>query len=169
PRTEVRFAGMSGELVPRAYQLAVVAAEYPVAHRGAQLLGNGALELDGQVGDAAPRIQDIGADKGIGGAAAQAGAATAAVVAGEGFVHRQRQVGVQLAEKEIAAGLRVDQHAVLADPAEPGAAGKGPLQHRGTVTEGAVAERADRRPDLLRQTVHSPAAPLVMIPAKPAA
>src|SRR5690606_2849812 len=107
PRTEVRFAGVSGELVPRAYQLAVVAAEYPVAHGSAQLLGNGALELDGQIGDTATRIQDMGADKGIGGAAAQAGAATAAVVAGEGFVHRQRQVGVQLAEKEIAAGLRV--------------------------------------------------------------
>src|SRR5699024_6975556 len=43
---EVRFVGAAGELVPGAYQLAVVAAEDAVADRRAQLFGDCALVLD---------------------------------------------------------------------------------------------------------------------------
>src|SRR5690606_35543398 len=73
-RQEVRLRGRPGETVPGTCQLAVVAAEHPVADQRAQLRRNRALELDGQVGNAAARIQLARADDGPGGADVQTGA-----------------------------------------------------------------------------------------------
>ena len=75
------FASRPGlrELVPGADGQAIVAAEDPVADARPQLRRDMALVLDGQVGDAAPRIEPIGRRKGVGRAdveAAPAGAAT---------------------------------------------------------------------------------------------
>ena len=57
---EIRLAGGMRELVPRAHQLAVVATVDAVADERAQRLGNAALEFDGEVGNAAPRIELVG-------------------------------------------------------------------------------------------------------------
>jgi hypothetical protein len=83
-----------------------------------------AAQLDGQVRDAAC-IQHIGPDKRLGRADVQAGLAAPAVLAGGGFVHRQRQVDEQFGEEEVATGLAVEQQRVLADPAQPGLFGQG--------------------------------------------
>ncbi len=100
------------------------------------------MQLDGEVGDAGPGIHHPVRDDGVGGAGRTAGAAAAAVLPLEGRVHRQRQVGVELAQEEPGAGPGVEQHGVLADPAEPRLARQGPLHHRRRVDEGAVAEGA---------------------------
>ena len=92
--------------------------------------------LDGQVGDAAPRVQLVGRDNGIGGAHRHAGGALAAVVLG-GLVHRQRQVGVNLAEEKPAARVAIENQGVLALPAEAGFLGEGFFHHRRAVHEGA--------------------------------
>ena len=54
------------ELVPRADGEAIVAAIDAVADRGAELARDRALVLDGQVGDAAPRIELVGRREGVG-------------------------------------------------------------------------------------------------------
>ena len=82
-----------GELVPRADRQAIVAAIDAVADRRAEFLRDRPLMLDGQVGDAAPRIEPVGRGKGIGRAGVEAGAAGAAMVA-------LRRVGRQLERRE---------------------------------------------------------------------
>ena len=68
PFIEVGQGAAPGELVPGADELAVVAAIDAVAHQRAQLLGNGTRVLDGQVRDAAPCVQPVRRDDGLGGA-----------------------------------------------------------------------------------------------------
>src|SRR6218665_1176293 len=147
---EVALLGGAGEAVPRADDLAVIAAEYPIADQWAQFGGDRTFEFDGQVGNAAPRIQHIGADEGGGGADIQARAATAAMFGAVGVVDGQRQVDEQLAEKEIAARLTVQHQGVFANPAQAGLPGNGFLQNRRAIEKGAVAERADGLLDALR-------------------
>src|SRR5690606_22154205 len=138
---EVRLVGAPRELVPGTHQLAVVAAEDAVADRRAQLLRDPAVVLDGQVGDATPRIQPVGRGDRPGRTGGDAAAAGAAMRAGR-RIHRQRQVQVNLAEEEPGAAVLVDQAGVLADPAQPGVAPQCALQHRRRVHEHAVAEGA---------------------------
>src|SRR5260221_2157355 len=57
---EIGLGARLCEAVPRAYQLAVVAAIDAVADQRPQLLRDGALELDGEIGDAAARIELVG-------------------------------------------------------------------------------------------------------------
>ena len=71
PHGEVFLGGGAGELVPRTHQLAIVAAIDAIADGAAQLQRNRARELDGEIGDAAPRIESIGGDDGAGGAGRQ--------------------------------------------------------------------------------------------------
>ena len=129
PRLEIRMRGGARELVPRAHELAVVAAVDAVAQHAAQFHRNRAVQLDGEIGNAAPRIELIGRGDRAGGTGGNAGRAGAAVRAG-GLVHRQRQVGEDLADEEIRAGVARDQVGVLADPAEAGVARQRLLQHR---------------------------------------
>src|SRR5215831_8910892 len=56
---EIRMRCGACELVPRAHELTVIAAEDPVAERGAQLDRDRTVMLDGEIGDAAPRIELI--------------------------------------------------------------------------------------------------------------
>src|SRR6202007_1464330 len=56
-RREGRLAGVLRELVPRAGGEAIVAAVDAVAEQRAQLLVDRALVLDGEIGDAASRIE----------------------------------------------------------------------------------------------------------------
>src|SRR5438046_1261933 len=142
---EIRVRGRARELVPRTHQLAVVTAVDAIADRLAQLNRNGAVVLDGEVGDAAPRVQPPGGDDRTGGAGGDARLAAAAVGAGA-LIHRQRQVRQDLAEKEPRAPLARDEVGVLADPAEPGIAGQRLLEHRRRVHAHPVAERSDSLP-----------------------
>ena len=165
-RLEVALIGGPGEAVPGADQLAVIAAEHPIADQWAQLDGDCALEFDGQVGNAASRIQHIRTDKGRGRADVQAGAAAPAVFAGVGGICRQRQVDKQLAKKEPAAGFAIEHQGVLADPAKAGLFGNRLLQHWGTVDKGAVTERANRLLNALGQLLNAFADQLVVIAAQ---
>src|SRR5262249_39794780 len=56
---EVGFGRGRRELVPGTDQLAVVAAEHAVADRRAQFLGDRALVLDREVGDAPARVEAV--------------------------------------------------------------------------------------------------------------
>ena len=120
-------------------QLAIVAAEDAVADQRAQLRGNGGLVFDGQIRDAAPGVQLLRPDDGACGADGHAGLAVSAQVRFGGAGAGQLQIGVDFAEKEPAARLRVDQQRVLAHPAQPGLLRQGLLQHRGAVREGPKA------------------------------
>ena len=57
--------------------------------------------------------------------------------------HGQRQIGVDLAEKEIRAHVARQEQRVLAAPAESRARGERHFEHRRAVGEHAAAERAD--------------------------
>ena len=81
PRREIVFCGWFGELVPRAEQLAIVAAVNAVADGLAKLRRNGALQLDSEVGNAATRIELVGRDDRLGRADFDTGGAAAAMVA----------------------------------------------------------------------------------------
>src|SRR5205823_12340295 len=68
PHRKILFPGNPREPVPWADRLAIVAAVDPVADQRTQLLGNRALVLDGQVRDAAPRVELVRSADGLGGA-----------------------------------------------------------------------------------------------------
>src|SRR5690606_22110418 len=162
---EVGFRIAHRELVPGADQLAVVAAEDAVADQGPQFLGDAAAQFDGQVADAAAGVDAVGRHDRPGRADVDAAAAGAAMGAGR-FVHRQRQVGEQLAEEEPAAAAAVDQATVLADPAQAGIAGQGAFQYRSRIHEHAVAEVADLRGDAVGQLLQALAQQLVVVAAQ---
>ena len=96
---EIRMARRLRKLVPRTHELAVVAAVDAVAEGRAQLFGNAARMLDREIGNAAPCIKLLRRDDRLGGARGDAGAAGAAVGAC-GCIHRQRQIGEDLAQEE---------------------------------------------------------------------
>src|SRR5579864_8000549 len=100
PHLEVRMRRSAGELVPGTYELTVIAAEDAVADRRPQLHRDRALVLDGEVGDAAPRIEPEGCHDRAGGAGWNAGL-TAAAVRARRLIERQREIGEDLTEKEI--------------------------------------------------------------------
>src|SRR5687768_7844318 len=102
-RGEVRFAARAGKAVPRAHQLAVVAAVYAVADERAQRFRDGALVLDGEIGDAAPGLELVRAADCLRRADVDAPLAGAAAVLLLG-VERQRQVAQDFAEEEPRAG-----------------------------------------------------------------
>ncbi len=88
---EIVFVGELRKAVPRADQLAVVAAVDAVAEQRPEFLRDRAFQLDGQVGDAAPGVDGIGGDDGAGRAGGDAGDAAAALLFLR-LIHRQRQI-----------------------------------------------------------------------------
>ena len=133
-RGKLGLAAGLRELVPRTDGEAVVAAIDAVAHRRAQLARDRALVLDGEVGDAAPRIEPIGRGEGRGRADVEAGAAGAAMVRSR-RVRRQVERGEDRAEKQPRAEFARHQVGVLALPAEAGGGGERLLHHGGGVDE----------------------------------
>jgi hypothetical protein len=105
------------EFVPRADYLAIVASQHPVADQGPQIQRNAALQFDREIGNAAPRIEPLRAEDGLGWADGNAGGALAAMRAGW-RIHRQRQVGVDLAEEEHRAGFAGEQQRMFSAPAQ---------------------------------------------------
>ena len=68
----------------------------------AELVRNRARELDGQIADAPPRVEDVGVNKGVGRAGIEARPAGAAMIGGVRHVVNQLQIGHQGREKEPA-------------------------------------------------------------------
>lgn len=77
---EVVFYAGLWVAVPWTGELAVVTAEYAVAHKGANVYGNGTFMFNGQVSDAFVGVQHVGFGKSIGGADVHASCAAAAVI-----------------------------------------------------------------------------------------
>jgi len=161
---KVRQRGALGVLVPGAGQLAVVTAVDAVAHERAQVGVDRAGLFNGQVADAAPRVQPVRRHDGLRGAHRHAGRATAAMGAG-GLAQRQRQVDEDLAQEEHGTGLARQRQRVLATPGQAGARGQFHLQDRGRVGEHAVAPRAHLGRQLVGQALQALAHHLVIVPS----
>ena len=133
-RGELRLAPLHRELVPRTHRQAIVAAVNAVAHSGAELTRDRSLVLDGQIGNAAPRIEPIRFRKRRGRADIETGAAGAAIVR-LGLVGRQIERGEDRAEEQPRAELARHQIGMLALPAEPGFGRERLFHHRRGVDE----------------------------------
>src|ERR1700679_2348349 len=162
---EVLLARGTGELVPGTDELAIIAAVNAIADGGTKFHRDAPRKLDGEVGNAAPRIEAIGRDDGPGGAGRHAGAAGAAV-RGAGFIDRQLKVEINFAEEKIRPGVAVDQVRVLADPAQAGIARQVLFQHRRAVGKNAVPERTDFGLNALAERLKPRAQHLVIIPSQ---
>ncbi len=90
--------------VPRADELAVVAAVDAVAHQGSELFRNRAVVLDGEIGDAAATIHHIGSHNGASGADVDAGDTLAALLLFHRRVDGEWQAYQQLSQKEEGTG-----------------------------------------------------------------
>ena len=113
---EIRLGARLREFVPRADQLAIVAAVDAIADQRAQFQRNRAFVFDREVGNTAPRVELVRRDDGARGTDVDALAATAAVI-GLRRIHRQRQVGVDFAEKKVRPASRVSSSVCL--PRQP--------------------------------------------------
>ena len=153
-----------GEFVPRADQLAVVAAVDAVADQRPQLERNRPGMLDGEVGDAATRIQPVRRDDGPRRADVDAGGATAAMRR-DRLARLQGQVDINFAEKEHRPGFAVKQQCVLAAPALPASSGQFCLQHWSRVGEHAMTERFHLPGNFFTQRLQARPQDLVIVAA----
>src|SRR5216683_6727911 len=135
-RRELRVA------VPRANELAVIAAEDTVADERPQFDGNAPFQLDREVGNAAPRVQRIRCNDGARRANIQTLGTAAAVLAHRG-IQGKRQIRVDVSEKEIRARLAREQEGVFAPPAESRLACQLHFHHRRRIGKHAVTELTD--------------------------
>ena len=122
-------AALAGEAVPRTGVEAVVAAVNAVADRGAKLLRDRAFQLDGQVGDAAARVELERCGDCAGRAGVDAACAFAAVVALR-LVRLQHGGGEDLGDEKPVAESAADEVGVFADKAKAGALAKVALEDR---------------------------------------
>src|SRR5258708_3739991 len=96
---EVGIVDGAGVFVPGADELAIVAAVNAVSHERAQLFRDRAVMLDGEIRDAAARIELVGRDDRPRGTYVDAAVARAAVLGG-GCILLQIEVREELAEEE---------------------------------------------------------------------
>src|SRR5882762_5798960 len=113
--------------------------------------------LDGQVRNAAPGVEHVRCGKGIRRAGVEAGAAGAAAIGVERQVGCELRVGEHDADEGERAAARIDQHRILADPAQSRARGELALGHGSrvhiTARAGAGNDFADRLCQLFEATV----------------
>ncbi len=105
---------------------------------------NRALQLDGQVGNAAAGVNHPGADNRLGGAGIEAEVASAAQILGR-RVSGPDGVGDQAAQKEKRTMLQLQQVAVLANPSQASRGSQGFLHQRAAVNEDQVSASAARQ------------------------
>ncbi len=117
------FHGLLAQLVPRADRKAIIASVDLVAYRRAEFTRDGALVLDGEIRNAAPRIELIRRGKRIGRTDVETRAATATVIA-RPIVRGQINRGEYRAEKQPGAEFSRNQIGVLALPTETGGFGE---------------------------------------------
>jgi len=161
-RREIGQGGFAGVFIPRADQLAVIAAVNAIAQQWPQLFGNCRAQFDRQVRNAAPRIDTIGADDRLSGADIDATRAGATMRRGR-LIQRQRQVGVEFAEKKPRTGVAIEQIAVFADPAEARISRQRFFHDRRRVDKRAITEWPDRRRDAIRELLQTTTQNLVII------
>ena len=161
---EIGHHGALGELVPRADGLAIVAAVHLVADQGPHLDGNGALQLDRQVGNAAARVELVRPQDGLRRAHRDARRALAAT---RRFrrVHGQRHVDEDLAKEKEGTALAVDQQGMLAAPAQASLLRQFDFHHGRRIAEDAVTEVADLALDALGQLLQARTHDLVIVAA----
>ncbi len=162
---EVGVRRRAGVAIPGADQLAIVASIDAIAEGGAQFHRNRALQFDGEVGNAAPGVELPGRGDGAGRAGGHARRTGSAVRAGR-LIDRQLQIGIDLAEEEVRAGLARDQIGVLADPAQSGVARQGFLEYRRAVGVDAMAVRAGQGGQEIRQLLQGLAHEPVVVAAE---
>ena len=152
--------------VPRTDLLADVAAEDPVLHAGPQIGGDRPVVFDRKRADAPAGVEHTRLHEGAGRTGVEAGRAGAAVVHLDWRVGREFEVGQQRRQKKETARAWVDQHRVLAEPAEAGEPGKVSLRQRRRIDHAAsaAARHAGLQPG--PQHVH-PAAEQVVIVGAP--
>ncbi len=119
PGGKVALVGEFGKAVPRANDLAVVAAINAIPHHRSEFFGDAATQFDSQVGNTPPCIHAKGGHDCLCGADIDTLAAVTAMFLC-GFIHRQWQVRVDLAQEEPAAGFLINQVGVFANPAKAG-------------------------------------------------
>ena len=164
-RTSKSASGLRGrELVPRADELAVVAAVDAVADRGAEFDRDRAVRFDRQVRDAAARVERVRRDDRLRRADVDARAAAAAVRADRRRLG-QSEIDEDLAEEEHRAAFAVEGERVLAAPADAAPGRELDLQHRRGIGEDAVAERADRLGEPVGELAQALAQHLVVVAA----
>ena len=162
PHRKIRLDGGLRKTIPRAHQLAVVAAVDAIAYQRAQLDRDAAFELDSEIGNAAARIQPVWRDDCPGRAYFDATRTGSAMIF-LWHIHRQRQVHVYLAEKEPRAVFAGKQQGVLAAPTQAGFARQLHLHHRRTVSKDPPAEFSSFSANLVRQFCQPIAHHLVII------
>ena len=163
-RREVRLRGDLCITVPWTYQLAIITAEDAIAHQRAQFLWDRPAIFDGEIRDAASRVETIRADDGLGRTDFDAGIAFSALVFGQWCrVGQQAQIGVDFAEEEPRAGIAIEQQGVFADPAQMCIACQRFFQGGRAVGENAIAVGADGFLDAPGQLLQARAHQLVII------
>src|SRR6185295_5273739 len=143
---------------------AVVAAIDAVADQRPQLLGDGALVLDGEIRNAAPRIELVGSADRLRRANIDAALTTSTGIL-LFLIDGKRKVAVDLAEKEPGARIAAEQHRVLAAPAEAGARGELDLHHRRRIAENTVTEGANLGADAVAELLQAVTQHLVIVAA----
>src|SRR6266496_4399374 len=169
PRRQPCVECLAGKAhVPRTDILTDVAPEQPVVHLRALGCVERSPMLDREIRDARARVEITRPGEGLGGAGVKTAPAGAAAVRLERQVRLETSVGEHDADERERADLGMDQHHVLADPAEPGELSQLPLGHGTGVHIAARCrpwnERADRRGELLEALARD-----VMVPACPSA
>ena len=112
--------------------------------------------FDGEVGDAARRIEPVGRRESIGRADVEAACAGAAAVRMR-FVGRDVERGVDLAQEQPRAMSARDEVGVLALPADPGALRQRLLHHRRSIDEylhRGTEARDDELSEMLQHALH---------------
>ena len=117
------FARDLGEAIPGAGVETIVAAVNAVANRAAEFQRNGAVVLDGQVGNAAGGGELAWGGDGLGGTGCDAGGAFATMVA-RGLVAGDFEGGEEFAKEEPGAELAMNLHRRFTIPAESGGTGE---------------------------------------------
>ena len=161
---EIRLVRDLRKTVPRARQLAIVATIDTVTDQRPQFHGNRSLQFYRQIRNAPPRIEAVRPDDRLRRAHRDAFRARAAMVPRR-RIHRQRQVGIDLAQEKIRPRLARQQQGVLAAPAEAGLGRELDFHDRRRIGEHAVAERPHFTLDPVGQFLHPAAQYLVVVPA----
>ena len=114
---KLRLARHGCKAVPWAHREAIVAAIDAIAHRHAEFARNVSLVLDGEIGNAAPRIDFVRCGEGLRRADVEAAAAGTAMIR-FGLVGLDLERGEDRAEEQPGAEFARDEIGVLALPAK---------------------------------------------------
>ncbi len=153
--------------------LADIAAQYPCTHCVCNPVRDRRTRLDRMVCDAETGIKDARSDESLGWTCIETASAFAAVWLCLG-VGNKLNIHEQPAQQDVRPVAAVDEHRVLADPAEPRTTGQFTLQHCRSVAERpGAAWLADQRRQLIGQAsqpCHHPVVVVVVerVPREPA-